>query len=144
MTLISFKYIVEIQTYLSQNMFDFLNNFWLLKFIYKVARISGYVCTEIGFQLGDNVRVKNSLFNLLAMVVNFGLSLLVYTYSAHIPIANLTHSMLMDVAFNMIARMTVWLILPLKVANFIQRQRFFEIIANLQWNNKEVSSRNAL
>lgn len=121
-------------------MFKLLKSYGLLKFIYKVSRISGFVYTEIEFQENGKVVLKNSFANIIFFVMNIGLTFLSYTFDSRIPILDLTGSLIMEVGVNFITKMTIWFSLPLKLANLVHRQQFFEIIDRLQSNNLQVST----
>lgn len=116
-------------------MFKFLNFSWLLKFIYKVTRISGFLYAEIDFKSDGKIVLKRSFINVIVYAVNIALTLLSYTFNAYIPLANVSHSILMEVGLNMATRTTIWLTLPLKAVNAIHRHRFLDILANLQRSN---------
>lgn len=106
---------------------------WLLKFIYQVSRMSGCIYTKIKFHSVQKVTHDKSIMNTIIYMLSVGSTLLAFSYDAHIPIAELTHSRLMEVAVNLIVRMSIWFLFVLKIANTLQSRTFFDIISNLQW-----------
>ena len=112
-------------------MLESVNFFWLLKFIYKVSRISGCIYTNIEFKTCGKVMIKKSFLNIVLYLISMTLTLLAFSYNAHIPIAAVTRSKIMDVSVNLIVRMTIWFLFVLKACNVVQSQNIFEIISNL-------------
>lgn len=69
------------------------------------------------------VETRRSFFNKIIFIYNIGMTLYCCTYNAHIGIAKLAHSMIMEVGLNLIFKLSIWLSLPLKIANAFQHQR---------------------
>lgn len=112
-------------------MLENVNFFWLLKFIYKVSRISGCVYTNIKFKTCGKVVIKKSFLNTVLYLTSMGLTLLAFSYDAPIPIAALIRSRILDVSVNLIVRMTIWFLFILKASNAFKSRNIFEIISNL-------------
>lgn len=120
-------------------MFKFACFSWVLEFIYKVSRLSGFIYTNIDFKPHRRVVIKKSFINTIVFMLGIGLNFLAnWTYDAYLSIADVTHSKLMEIAVNTIVKMLIWSSLLLKVINVFQSQRFFEIVEILQWGDKKV------
>lgn len=112
---------------------------FLQKFIYYVSRSSGFVHTQIEFRSLQKVDLRKSFLNNLLLFVSLSLSCLSNVYNAHIPIAEATSSKLIDLAVNTIIRMMIFSSIIFKIANIIQKKRFFDIIESLQWIDWKVN-----
>lgn len=113
---------------------------WLLKLIYKVSRISGFIYTRIDFNSYQKAVIKKSHANTILFALSMVLSFLGTFYDNHFPIAEATHSKFMDFGLNSFIRMSLWSSFFLKAFSIIQSQRFFNIIDNLQSNDLKVNS----
>lgn len=119
-------------------MFKFLKFGWLLKFIYLILKLSGFLYISINIK-STSINVKRHFWNNLISIVSFGLSLVANTYDAHLPVAEVTHSKLLDFGVNMNMLGFIWISLILRITNAIQSNRFLEIMSILQWCEKKVS-----
>lgn len=121
-------------------MFKFLNFDFLLKIIYFMSKISGFIYISIDFD-SNKLAVKKHFWNTVLFASSFGFSLAANSYDSWLPVSDVTHSKLLEIGTNFIAFFTIWATCFLKVANGIQSQRFFEILSNLQWGERNVIAR---
>lgn len=117
------------------DMLAFLNFRWLLEFIYKVAKFSGFVFMSIDFK---SFQIIPSKWNFVAFALSLGLSFLANFFDAYLNIALVTRSELMEMGVNIIVRVFIYVACILKVSNALQSKKFFRIIKNLQWCDTKV------
>ena len=122
-------------------MFKSINFYWLLKFIYRITKYSGFLLPKIVFNSNEKIELKQSIADIIIFVINIGLSLYVYTFGAYIPMADLINSKLLEVGMNIINRFAIFMALPTKVISTFLNQRFLEIITDLKTSNAQVSSK---
>lgn len=118
-------------------MFTFLNFDWLLKFNYLVLKFSGLFYNSIDFK-SKKVEVKKHFYDVLILVLSFGLSLLGNTFDPYLPVAEVTQSKLLDIAVNLGLKASVWLTCFVKASNALQSNRFFAILSTLQSAERQV------
>lgn len=120
-------------------MFKFLRFNWLLKFIYLTIKLSGFLYISIDFE-SEKVKLKKQLLNIfVVLTTSFGLSFIANTYDGYLPVADVTHSGLLDMGLNFALKSLIWLACLMKIANIVQSNRFFESLSILQWNERKVS-----
>lgn len=117
------------------NMFDFLDFQWLLEFIYKAAKFSGFVFISIDFK---SFKIRQTKWNFAALCLSFALSFLANFFDAYMNITLVTRSKLMELGVNIIVRAFLYVTCILKTSNYIQSKKFFQVIKNLQWCNTKV------
>lgn len=119
----------------SRSMFDFNS---LLKFIYKVAKLSGFVFISIDFKSKQKLKTKKDFRNIIIFVISFCLSLFSITYDAKFTVMNVTHSKLMEIIINLMVDLLVFSPCLIKIVNVFQRLQFFSIISGLHWTEQKV------
>lgn len=118
-------------------MFLFANFSWLLKFIYIVSRCSGFIYTNIDFSL-QKVVIRKSYTNMIMIALSIAFSCIACSFDPHFPIAEVTHSKLLEAGFNFSAKLWIWFALFMKAANFFHSTKFFEIMRIMQWSDMKV------
>lgn len=110
----------------------------LLKFIYKVSKLSGFLFITINFNV-HKFTTKLEFRNRILLLISFGFSLVSNTYyDAHFPIAHITHSQLLEVGVNLMSRLTIFANFMMKVTNLVYSLKFFEILSTFQFVNMKV------
>lgn len=118
-------------------MFSFLTFKWLLKFIYTLSRFSGFLFISIDFS-SDYLQTEKHAWNFVVFGASFGLSLVATKYDRKLPIEDITHSKILEMGVQLITRVILTTALVLKIANIVDRQKFFGILSKLQWGNIKV------
>lgn len=121
-------------------MFSFMNFKWLLKIIYRIAKLFGFLFMTINFDSIKNYTFERRISDLVIFFASFGLSLFACTYDGILPVAALTHSELSGVGVNLICRLSIYATCVLKAANMVFIRRFYDIIVMLNWNHMKVRS----
>lgn len=74
----------------------------------------------------------------MMFVVSFGYSLMANLFDGHLPIAEVTHSQLMDFGVHSTVRLIIVSVCFLKVGNTLLKHRYLEIFGKLKWIDAEV------
>lgn len=119
-------------------MFDFT---WLLKLIYFLSRLSGFLHISIDFCSSKNVTIKRTFWKWVTFGLSFCFSLIAMTYDDNISISEVMHSKMMEIAINSAIRISLYLTCGVKFVAFLTSRSYFLIIANFQWSFKEVSDK---
>lgn len=118
-------------------MFSFVNFNSLLKLIYVVSKCSGFIFISISL-VTSKWRLNFHSWNYAIFIVSFGFSLMTTSNNDYFPIADFTHSQLLETGVNSVSRAIIIGILVVKTGNVLQRDLFFQIISNLQKCHEEV------
>lgn len=116
-------------------MFHSITFEWLLKFIYNLAKASGYIFTSIDFK---TMKMKNRVY--ASFIVSFGFSLYANTFDAMLEVEAITHSKIMDMGFNLFIKFALSIVVFLKLSNLIQIRKFYQIISDIIWCHTKVRS----
>lgn len=118
-------------------MFSFLNFKWVLKFVYSVAKYSGFLFTSIDFD-SKQLKVISCKYNYAIFLASFGLSLAANFYPGYLPVADVAHSKILEIGVNLIIKALLVVVCVLKIAVLFQNDKFFFILSNMQRVHEKV------
>lgn len=104
-----------------------------------MSNLSGYFCIYINpttFTRGK------SYFAYFYYLLFFGFSVIADTYTAYVPIATITRSIILEFLYNFLNRCSVYFMCFFKVFNLFTHKRFFKVFQDLQWCNEKVIHNN--
>lgn len=103
-----------------------------------VAKLSGYVYVSINFRT-EKISANTSAWNYVVFVISLILSLLACTQTTYFPVANVTHSQILEIGVNLTTKALLFGICVIKSAIILQKEKFITILSNLQNFNEQVS-----
>lgn len=118
-------------------MLNFLSFKKLLLLSNKMATFSGYMCVAID---PETFEQQKPFGNILYFALSFVLSIIgnfVYS-SSYYPVAEITHSKILEFLVNTLVFLTIYLVCIFKVFNCFIRKKFYLIFKDLQWCNMKV------
>lgn len=116
---------------------NFLNFKKLLLLSNKMATFSGYMCVAID---PETFKQRKSFRITAYFALSFALSIagnFIYS-SSYYPVAEITHSKMLEFLVNVLICLTMYLVCIFKVFNCFVRTKFYLIFKDLQWCNKKV------
>lgn len=121
-------------------MFSFLKFKWLLKLIYGISKLSGFLFISIDFNDSNVITIKQSRLNYVIFAISFGFSLFANTFDAHLNIVTITQSKLTEIGVHFVTRCMLVSMCVLKLLNIVYKRRFFEIVSKLHWCHMKVNN----
>lgn len=118
-----------------RSMFDFKR---LLKLIYRVTKLSGFVFISIEFETTARLKIKKDFWNILIFALSFGLSLYSLTYDGRFAVMDVTHSKIMEIIINLMIDLMIFSPCFIKPVNACMSLKFFKIYSYLHWSELKV------
>lgn len=118
-------------------MLNFLSFKKLLLLSNKMATFSGYLCVAID---PETFEQRKTFGNMAYFALSFVLSIVgnfVYS-SSYYPVAEITHSKMLEFLVNTLVFLTIYLVCIFKVFNCFIRMKYYLIFKDLHWCNKKV------
>lgn len=123
-------------------MFAFLKLKWLLKVIYFISKLSGFLFISVDFKGPSKFVMQRNFLSFIIFGISFGVSSYANTFDGYLPISVITHSYLTEIGINLFTHFSLISMCVLKLLNIIYKRRFFEIVSKLYWCHIKVQIEN--
>lgn len=121
-------------------MFHFLNIKWLLTLAYRISKVFGFFFITINFSSLENLSMTSEYSDYGWFFLNACFSVYSLSYDGFVPLAEVTHSIIIEIGINAMNTLLLLTTCALKITSMMRGREYFAILKNLCWCHRMVCS----